>query len=127
MNACFVPYPLFMKVMDFLFPRRRNHVVSDSAPPSFLRSLMASTYANAAAVLQMLEDESHDNRRRSRTFLIKGSEGAERPPPPSVAQRSGIQPIGTKLVVVSRPRLLRWGRCLCTLWIHDDCGDVFSS
>jgi hypothetical protein len=58
-----------MKVMDFFFPRRRNHAVSDSALPSFLRSLMASTNANAASALQMLEDESHDNRRR---FLFQG-------------------------------------------------------
>ena len=63
--------PLFIKVMDFLFPSRRNHVVSDSAPPSFLRSLMASTNANAAAILQMLEDESHDNRRRFIFMVIK--------------------------------------------------------
>jgi hypothetical protein len=58
-----------MKVMDFLFPRHRNHAVSDSALPSFLHSLMTSTNANAASVLQMLDDESHDN---CRHFLFQG-------------------------------------------------------
>ena len=58
-----------LNILDFLFPRRRNHVDSACPPPSFLCSLMASTNTNAAAVLQMLEDEREDNHRR---FLFRG-------------------------------------------------------